>query len=854
MATLRWIILGVAATALVMCAGLSAADPSSKGPPPSPTAGAKQGNILEYRPEEQSEVLVPQSEQEAERLEREEAAKPGAKSAEPGRAGAAGWSGEQQLWRLLRQHRYGEIRRRIRAYHRADPKWKAPARLLSLVHEGEVRNRVLQAVRAAQWKAIADLAAKNPRQFGCRQIDLRWALAHAYSGLKDEDHAREAYVSTFVDCRKSNDRMATLGKALDDLGPEGAARAAEQAMVRAKDDAAKQTLAAFSYQLATRRIADAFDSKRYADASRVAAQIAPQVRERKDQKTALLLGWNEFQQERFEEAAAWFKSVLEWNPKERSAVDGLVLAETKLGRIADARAHAESYLGEPAAREMPVLGDALFSRALDLYHAGRYREALPALEDAERYRGKRRDSRLLHAWSHFQLGEIDPAGEEFEALYGEQHDADSAQGIAAVYLRRRQDRELEARAASDGGPLADAWKEYEARRYYDRKLFHLALPTAQGKFPELENVDSLSLTVGGMVRFKSGREGLDQMRIEKFPYGKAEFFRGGNGFFARADRVELDSDDPPPNAPIGSFPVQPAPYSVKPTTRLTNAVEPSIGFLHEGGLTPYVELGSTPIEGEVSPLPVGKAGFTKHEPQWFWGIEGFARPVRESILSYTGIRDPYGSGKDFGRVVKVGGQLTLYRRLGEAWGTSGQVTGAWLTGKEVEDNTQIAAGVSLTRDFTLRGFDYVAVGPQISYEHYDKNLSQFTLGQGGYFSPDYLIQPVGSLNFLTREGRPFITKGDIGLGFQNHHQEASPFFPLAPDGRFYRASTESGFVFYGELLGALRLSAHWQAGFGGAARRTADFHDESGLVFIRYLFEPRPAVFSSDFEYFHSIY
>src|SRR5262249_27246625 len=137
---------------------------------------------------------------------------------------------------------------------------------------------------------------------------------------------------------------------------------------------------------------------------------------------------------------------------------------------------------------------------------------------------------------------------------------------------------------------------------------------------------------------------------------------------------------------------------------------------------------------------------------------------------------------------------------------------------------------------------------------FDKNLSQFTLGHGGYFSPDYLIQPVGSLNFLTHEGRPFIVKGDIGLGFQNHHQETSPYFPLAPDGRFYAASTDSGFVFYGELLAVARLSAHWQLGGGGAARRTADYHDESGLLFVRYLLQARPAVFSSDLEYFQSIY
>jgi tetratricopeptide (TPR) repeat protein len=846
--TVRWIIAGALASVL---AGVAQAAEAADVRPQvaTPTPGAKQGNLLEYRPEEQGDVLAPESEQEVERLEREET-KTKTKTGRVGRA----WGGEQQLWQLLRRRRYGELARRIREHRKVDPKWKPPARLLQLAHEGAVRAEVQGAMRGERWQRIVELAAKNPRQFTCRQVDLRWALAEAYHRSNDDERAREAYVATFVECPKSKDRQATLGKTLDALGPDGAARAAEEALARAKDDAAKEALRSFSYQLATRRIAEAFNAKRYPDASRLAAEITPQVRQRSDQKTALLLGWNEYQQEHFDEAAAWFRTVLEWNPKERSAVDGLVLAETKLGKTGEARAHAESYLGEPAAHEMPVLGDALFARALDLYHAGRFREALPALEDAERYRGKRRDSRLLHAWSHFQLGETDAAGEEFEALYREEHDAESAQGIAAVHLRLHKERELEERAGADGGALADAWSEYEARRYYDRKLFHLALPTAQGKFPELENVDSLSLTAGAMLRFKSGREGLDQLRVEKLPYAKAEFFRHGNGFFARADRVELDSDDPPPNAPIGSFPVLPAPYSARPTARLNNAVEPSVGFLHEAGWTPYIELGSTPIEGEVSPLPVGKAGFTKHEPRYFWGLEGFARPVRESILSYTGIRDPYARDKEFGRVVKVGGQLTLYRRLSENWGTSGQVTGAYLTGHEVEDNTQIAAGVSVTRDFTLRGFDYVAVGPQVSYEHYEKNLSQFTLGHGGYFSPDYLIQPVGSLNFLTREGRPFITKGDIGLGFQNHHQEASPFFPLAPDGRFYRAATESGFVFYGELLGVGRISAHWQAGFGGAARRTADFHDESGLVFVRYLFQPRPAVFSSDFEYFHSIY
>jgi hypothetical protein len=313
---------------------------------------------------------------------------------------------------------------------------------------------------------------------------------------------------------------------------------------------------------------------------------------------------------------------------------------------------------------------------------------------------------------------------------------------------------------------------------------------------------------------------------------------------------------------IGSFPAIGS-YVASPTTRLRNGVEPHLSWRREGWLSFYAGIGLTPSNAEVGSAPIGNLGLVQQHERGNWRAEIFSQPVRESILSYTGIIDPY-TGEAWGRVRRSGVAIGGYSALGERWGASGGIQVMHLGGERVADNQAFTLNLSLARDLKLPGFDYFSVGPDFSYETYRKNLSHFTLGHGGYFSPDRLISLGVSGHLLTAEARQYIIKGDANVGVYDKSEAASPCFPLggAPlplnpacqNG--YAAANARGVYYSAEVMAVRRLSDHMQLGGGLIFRRNPQYQDKAAMLFVRYVFSPRGVVMSSDLptELFHSLF
>jgi hypothetical protein len=220
-------------------------------------------------------------------------------------------------------------------------------------------------------------------------------------------------------------------------------------------------------------------------------------------------------------------------------------------------------------------------------------------------------------------------------------------------------------------------------------------------------------------------------------------------------------------------------------------------------------------------------------------------------LSYTGIKDPY-RGPDsqvleWGRVLRTGIRPSIFYRFNDNWNASGAFDLALLEGKNVEENTTVSASASFARNLRISGFDYFNVGPSFNYEHFDKNLSHFTYGHGGYFSPVHYFNIGAGINFLTEEGRPYVIKGRLTAGFQDITESSVAWFPLGYQAHgFYHKSHQSGEAFDFELKGVWLISPNFQLGAGGAIRKTGGYDDYTGGMFARYYFDGRKASFSSD--------
>ena len=180
--------------------------------------------------------------------------------------------------------------------------------------------------------------------------------------------------------------------------------------------------------------------------------------------------------------------------------------------------------------------------------------------------------------------------------------------------------------------------------------------------------------------------------------------------------------------------------------------------------------------------------------------------VKDSMLSYAGVRDP-GTGIVWGGVVSNTGTLQLDHKTRRC-GQYAAVSFSYLTGKNVPNNWNASGNA---------GFYFVvaknlSVGLSVSGMHYDQNLSFFSLGQGGYFSPQQYGLAAIPISWFSRHKR-FEYEIRASLGAQYIAQDASPFFPSQVAGSLstqgvYAATNSTGANYY--FLGRLgyRLAPH----------------------------------------------
>ena len=143
--------------------------------------------------------------------------------------------------------------------------------------------------------------------------------------------------------------------------------------------------------------------------------------------------------------------------------------------------------------------------------------------------------------------------------------------------------------------------------------------------------------------------------------------------------------------------------------------------------------------------------------------------VKDSLLSYAGVRDP-GTGIIWGGVVSNTGTLQLDHK-GTRAGQYASASGSYITGKNVPNNWEVSGNAGLYF-VVAKG---LSLGINLTGMHYQKNLSFFSLGQGGYFSPqEYGLASI-PISWFSRHKR-FEYEIRASLGAQYFSQDRAPFF------------------------------------------------------------------------------
>ena len=228
---------------------------------------------------------------------------------------------------------------------------------------------------------------------------------------------------------------------------------------------------------------------------------------------------------------------------------------------------------------------------------------------------------------------------------------------------------------------------------------------------------------------------------------------------------------------------------------------------------------------------------------------GEQRSVTDSLLSWSGVRDPR-TGQSWGGVVRSGGRLQLEYVTGPV---GVYMLGGYsaYTGQNVARNNRFEAGAGMQYTVWRLPDEELTAGLDLVYFGFDNNQRLFTLGNGGYFSPQSYFAVNVPVDWRARSGNLSWRLGGT-IGYQSFRENAANFFPrdgalqaqleqqIATDTTarsIQPARSESGVI--GGIRADIEYAVTPNLRIGGLIRyeRTANFEEVRGLAFARYRFD-----------------
>lgn len=354
---------------------------------------------------------------------------------------------------------------------------------------------------------------------------------------------------------------------------------------------------------------------------------------------------------------------------------------------------------------------------------------------------------------------------------------------------------------------------------------------------ELYRKDNIVLRSGLDFYRNEGTGGYSDV-TEKNLITEAEFPLGTDRAVARVERVDFD---------VGSFDKR--------------AGESKFGTGYESGFASFPETRGKGYawalawEDEHFAMDVGRTPSGFNYSDWVGGAElnfdiadvgaslsVYRRADRSSLLAYGGQTDPV-SGITWGGVRRTGAALNVSFDRGYNHGLWGKVSYEMLRGHRVEDNSSfmLMGGYYYrllnTPNHELR---LTAMG---MYWSFDKNLSGYTLGQGGYYSPQ---QYWGAGFGIVDRGRrgDWSWEAQAGIGMSLSRTEDSPRYPIRSivgnigDIHAVEEGSSSTGISY-RLQGALehRFTPHWTGGLLAGASKARGYEPYYALLYVRYNFK-----------------
>lgn len=233
-----------------------------------------------------------------------------------------------------------------------------------------------------------------------------------------------------------------------------------------------------------------------------------------------------------------------------------------------------------------------------------------------------------------------------------------------------------------------------------------------------------------------------------------------------------------------------------------------------------------------------------------YSAEVSRRAITDSVLSYAGVRDVR-TNQVWGGVTATGLRGSLSWRADELrlYGYAGTHV---LQGQGVMDNMRFELGAGTT----WRGVDEpgrrVDVGLQLGYAQYRRNLRHFTLGHGGYFSPQQNVTLASPVSMLGQQGA-LRWSFAVSPGLSAWREDRAPYFPLDAAAQAqltsrvvaglstqaaYPGRSSIGLTLALQGAAEYRLSPRLVLGSRVALDNASQYTQMSGGLYLRLNFEP----------------
>lgn len=256
------------------------------------------------------------------------------------------------------------------------------------------------------------------------------------------------------------------------------------------------------------------------------------------------------------------------------------------------------------------------------------------------------------------------------------------------------------------------------------------------------------------------------------------------------------------------------------------------------------DLGTTPVGFEFSSISAG-LGVNGRLGTVDWSLSLAHRPVTDSLLSYGGQRDLF-SGIRWGAVRRTSALLHL-TTVWKGLEPFAQLEGAAYRGREVLPNSERAAALGVDWVLNRGANHHLAVGSVFRFRAFDNNQNHYSVGHGGYYSPQSSNTVSVPMHAAMRgENLSWLLR--VAPSWSHSNAAAAPRFPARADlqaravaqgSETYGASRGSGTAWALQGTWEYRMNAHWATGLRVAAERSPDYARDQIHLYLRWHEKPQ---------------